>query len=440
MAAGQLDAETAPRQGARLRVLFAPAEAHPTYRPDVSLLFGRFLPAQGVDVDLVAVSPASASDAPWEGGAAHIRRFGGKLSFAWSDLLQQLSLLRLARMGYDALVVRDKPLLGLVGLVAAKLAGIPFVYWMSFPMAETYIVIARNDDGGESFVRRAYAWLRGHASSVALYRVMLPLAEYVFVQSPAMLEYVRARGLRHERVSAVPMGVDTSRMPDASKAGDIASRPGGRAAVYLGTLERLRRRELEAMVDAAREVAESVPDFTLLVIGEAESPDERGWLKAYAEAQGASHCTRFFGWLPHQEGLAIAATATLGLSPIPRDELFDMGSPTKAVEYLALGLPVVCNDQPDQDQVVRESGGGYSVPMTSGAFAGAILSVLRDQARAAEMGRQGRAWVARHRDYRWIAADVARALKGACGGRSFAEDPAAARDSQRVEGEGRRRD
>ena len=38
-----------------LRVLLATAESHPTHRPDVAVLFGRMLPALGVQVDLLAL-------------------------------------------------------------------------------------------------------------------------------------------------------------------------------------------------------------------------------------------------------------------------------------------------------------------------------------------------------------------------------------------------
>jgi glycosyltransferase involved in cell wall biosynthesis len=239
------------------------------------------------------------------------------------------------------------------------------------------------------------------------------MSDHVFVQSPAMLEHLRGKGLRHQRVTPVPMGVDMDAIPAGVEAGSPA--PGASpSAVYLGTLNRLRRRELEAMVDAARQVAEKVPGFVLLIVGESEAQNELGMLERYAEENGAAHCTRFFGWQPHEEGLAIASRASVGLSPIPRSELFDMGSPTKAIEYMALGLPVVCNNQPDQEQVVRESGGGYSVEMSASAFADAILRLLRNPDEARAMGKAGKAWVAEHRGYRRIAADVARTLRTRC--------------------------
>ena len=54
------------------------------------------------------------------------------------------------------------------------------------------------------------------------------------------------------------------------------------------------------------------------------------------------------GWLPQPAALGYAVRAEVGLSPIPRGTLFDVSSPTKLVEYLALGIPGVANDIPDQ--------------------------------------------------------------------------------------------
>jgi glycosyltransferase involved in cell wall biosynthesis len=41
-----------------------------------------------------------------------------------------------------------------------------------------------------------------------------------------------------------------------------------------------------------------------------------------------------------------------------------------------LGVPVVCNDNPDQEKLIRESGAGLCVPYTSEAFAEAVLKIL----------------------------------------------------------------
>jgi glycosyltransferase involved in cell wall biosynthesis len=80
---------------------------------------------------------------------------------------------------------------------------------------------------------------------------------------------------------------------------------------------------------------------------------------------------------------------------------------------MALGLPVLANDQPDQAQVLAESGAGVCAPLNPTAFADALREMLGEPDRLAEWGARGRPYVARHRSYAVIAkavADVYRAL------------------------------
>ena len=405
--------QSGDRDKGRLRFLFATAETHPTHRADVRVLFGKCLPTFGIESDLVAVSPSLPEPPPWGGGRLLTVRFQSKIGLILGDLALQVSLFWRCFRGYDGLIVRDKPFLGLIGLAAARVARIPFVYWMSFPMPEAFLEISRNGDGSVPWLRRIYAGTRGRVGAWSLYRMIVQRADFLFVQSPVMLEELRERGLSHSRVMPVPMGVDVEVLtaptpPRAAQADPGANR---RSAVYLGTLSRLRHRELELMVDAAKIVGQRYPDFVLLVIGESDTEHEKGWLSRYAEAHGAAPWVRFTGWLPYDEGVSLAGTCTMGLSPFPRGRLFESASPTKAIEYLALGLPVVCNDQPDQARVVRESRAGLCVDLTAESFASAILKLLDSPENARALGRAGRSWVGEHRDYRRLAGAVANALR-----------------------------
>jgi glycosyltransferase involved in cell wall biosynthesis len=105
--------------------------------------------------------------------------------------------------------------------------------------------------------------------------------------------------------------------------------------------------------------------------------------------------------------LALLRHADVGLSPIPRGTLFDVSSPTKAAEYLALGLPCVGNDIPDQQLVLEQSGAGLCVPMEAQPFAAACLSVLQQPDLAAKLRANGPPWVAAHRSYQVLAHSVA---------------------------------
>ncbi len=394
-----------------LRILLATAEPHPCARPDVRVLFGQSLPALGVQVDLLALGETPtdcASPPPWPGGVAFLRPVRTRMQRLLGDLLQQLSLFRLCTRGYDALVVRDKPVLGIVGLAAARVAGIRFCYWMSYPLPEQYLWLAGRRDGSVGVVRRVWLWLRGMAARFCLEHLLVPHADWLFVQSDAMAAALRRGPLKHDRVSAVPMGVDAAAMPPAASAlpPPLQDHP---TAVYLGTLDRYRCPEI--MVDSAARVGRVMPDFRLMIIGEADEPSDRGWLRRHAVETGAARWVHFTGRLPFDQALALAQCAQVGLSPVPRSPLTEVGSPTKAVEYLACGLPVICNDQPDQAWVVEQSGGGRVVALNAQAFADAIIATLSDPLAAQAQAQAGRRWVQAHRDYGVLASGVEARLR-----------------------------
>lgn len=395
-----------PDGGRRLRILYATAEEHPTHRVDVRVLFGQALPAAGVAVDLVAVESAAAAPDEWPGGRRASLRAGGRLAAMLGDLALQCTLPWRVRGGYDALVVRDKPVLGAIGWLAARAARVPFCYWMSYPLPEHYLWLAGQPGMGR--LRRAWLRLRGRAGLACLRRLLVPRSDWLFVQTDAMERVQRAHGgLDHDRVTAVPMGVDVGAIPPPAPLPEPLR--GRRVAVYLGTLDRARRPEI--LVDAAMIVARHHPDFTMLIIGEADEPSDRGWLRAYAERIGAGDAVHFTGRVPFATGLGMARNAVVGLSPVPRTDLTEVGSPTKAIEYLACGVPVIANDQPDQALVVGQGGGGLIAGLDAESFARAILELLDDPDRARAYAESGRRWVAAHRTYEILGGLVADTLR-----------------------------
>jgi glycosyltransferase involved in cell wall biosynthesis len=58
------------------------------------------------------------------------------------------------------------------------------------------------------------------------------------------------------------------------------------------------------------------------------------------------------GFLPHAEAMRIAAGATVGLSPLLDVPNYRRSLPTKVIEYLSLGVPVVASDLPGTVEVI----------------------------------------------------------------------------------------
>lgn len=398
-----------------MKILAFVADGFPTYRPDVIALSGRYLPRFGIHTDLVthATDPEVAAADAWPAGTLLLcRRTGSRTRDQVTAFLHDLAVLfRIKRDDYDALQVRDKVFAAVFVLWAAhRLGKLPVFYWMSFPMSESYIDIARQEGVSVGFCRWLFLALKGYLGQTLLYRYVLPRCTHIFVQSERMREDLSARGVPRDRMTPVPMGVDLERaMPQRSEAFEHERLRGKRAIAYLGTFDRTRR--LEFLLEVMQQLADDVPDAMLLMIGDGSLPQERQRLERYAEKLNIQERIVWTGWVSSAEAWQWLARADVAVSLFPRGHLLDSASPTKVVEYMALGVPVVANDQPDQKAVLDQSAAGLCTPMEHGAFAAAIKRILSNPGLAASMRQAGPRYVAAERSYATIAASVAHAYQ-----------------------------
>jgi glycosyltransferase involved in cell wall biosynthesis len=397
-------------QAPAVRLLFATIEPCPTFRPDVAALFGKFLPRFGVSSDLVAErAPGVTGQVQWGGGEALLISSPGSRRWRYVASLvhSALILFRADRAKYQAIQVRDMPLVALLGLLAARLKRLPFYYWMSFPAPEGQLLLARERGLSAGLIRFLFPLLwRGWLHLFLLYRIVLPRADHVFVQSDRMREDLARRGIPRQKLTPVVMGVDLEvSVPEEIAPMDDARLKGKRVLIYLGTMARGRR--IEVLFDMLKILQQQFPDVLLLLVGEAEDELQEKWLRTRAREAGVTDATIWTGWLPTYEAWRYVRVAEIGLAPIPRGPLLDCGSPTKVIEYLALGIPVVANDNPDQERVIREGGGGLCVPLTAHDFAQAVSRLLRDESLRRTMASAGQAHVRASRGYQILAKLVA---------------------------------
>jgi glycosyltransferase involved in cell wall biosynthesis len=399
-----------------MKYLVLTADKYPPFRVDVRVLFVEELSARGHDIDWVMASDrprARAGVEPLGAGRAWVgASVAGESRVAKAIRQLQIflhdwrALALLLRGRYDFVQVKDKFLFGAVLLLAAKLTRTRFVYWLAFPFPEAWLDEARSPVARHPWV----SWVRGRIAHFLLYKVILPRCDLVFVQSEGMRQAIAAQGISAGLMVPVPMGVSGQVLDSRVGAGAPGvARP---AVLYLGSMVRLRH--LELIVAAFRRVAAAVPNATLYFVG-GENRDDVDFLRAEAVKCGVADRIVFTGALPRDEAFAYVRAADVCLSPIYPTPILDVASPTKLVEYMAFGKPVVANEQPEQVDVIAASGAGLVVPWDEERFAHAIVELLRDPARAAEMGRKGREYVERHRTYGVIAADVERAYRSRLG-------------------------
>jgi len=414
-------------------MLFIPREQFPTDRVRINVLFGRELLSRGHEIDLVMQAasdrvPTGPND--WHGRTVWVGRTDcrdgvfHRMHKHWLGFLHDMRLLRLARRAqYDVVLVSDKFITASIAVLVAHARGMKFIFWLTFPLPEADLEGARTGTA-------RYPWLvsiRGWVTAWLLYKWILPRSNHVFVQTDRMKRNVCAHGVDPAKVSAIVTGFGLSEISPIDRESRLESGSSITVA-YLGTLNSSRR--LDVLVDMLALLRSGGMDVKLLLVGHAENPRDLLLLEKRAAERNVTQYVEITGFLPQSEALKRIVEAEICLSPIYRSPIFDVGSPTKLIEYLALGIPVVANDHPEQQLILRETRAGVCVPWGARHFARAVRWLMsRSRSERAEMGARGRAWVERNRTYASIADNVERTCIEVVAG--------ASRDSDRDESRAR---
>jgi glycosyltransferase involved in cell wall biosynthesis len=213
---------------------------------------------------------------------------------------------------------------------------------------------------------------------------------------------LESRGVPRAKMTVVPMGVDLAEFEPAR------ARPNTSTATlgYLGKVGPERR--LGVLIDVLHRLRTGYGvNAELLIVGDGDHPGDLAIVMRRAAELGAQDFVRVTGYLPRAAAIAAIKTADVCISPYYPTPVLLSTSPTKLIEYMALALPVVGNEHPEQSLIIGQSGAGRCVPWGVEPFAAAVADILSlsPEDRAA-LGRRGRAWVESHRTYRKIADDV----------------------------------
>lgn len=398
----------APRATKPIRMLVVSSDTYPPARVDVTVLFGKELAGRGHRIDWILQSEAACPKsyvAQWNGGQVWVgatdlgnslfRRIRKHVLGIGHDL----KLFGIVRRGdYDIVEVKDKFVSGLWAVLATRLKRSRFVYWLSFPYPEEYLIRAQDGTARYPLLYR----IRGNAFRVLLYRILLPAAHHVFVQSEQMRRDIAGEGIALERMTAVPMGIDPQKFAEpASTKGRTAIPDGELCFVYLGTLSKVRR--LDFLIRVLARIKQRIAGVKLYVVGRGDDPGDERLLEEEARRLDVAASVVFVGQLPQAQALEYVRDADVCVSPFYPTPILNSTSPTKLVEYMAMGKAVVANDHPEQRLVIEQSAGGLCVPWDEGAFAEAIATLLRSPETAAAMGARGRKYALEHRAYPRIA-------------------------------------
>ncbi|HEV3467920.1 MAG TPA: glycosyltransferase [Pyrinomonadaceae bacterium] len=221
-------------------------------------------------------------------------------------------------------------------------------------------------------------------------RAAYKLAHAVVANSEAVRRQLIGEGVPAQKVFTVYNGLDPARVspPEGFRRGDALARlglPEGRPLVTLVANLRHAVKDHPTFLRAARRVREAVPDAAFVLAGEGELT---GQVRALAARLGLEGDVFFTGRCA-EVGPLLAVSEVCVLSSSAE------GFSNAILEYMAAARPVVATDVGGAREAVAEGETGHLVAAgDDAAMAARLVELLRDPARAREMGERGRRRVA----------------------------------------------
>ncbi len=213
-------------------------------------------------------------------------------------------------------------------------------------------------------------------------RVLAPLADRVICVCEAELRLAAELG-RAGRTRLVHNGVATPGSTDVGVPEDVPDLSGG--GPLLCAVSQLRPgKGVDTLLDAMPRVLDAMPTTRLLIVGDGV---DRALLEA--RAKRFNHAVRFVGSTTSVTG--VMQMADVFVSPSWAESF-----PYTVLEAMAAGRPVVATDVGGVREAVLHGRTGLLVPpRDSIALADAIVALLSDPPRAAQLGAAARELVAR---------------------------------------------
>ena len=199
---------------------------------------------------------------------------------------------------------------------------------------------------------------------------------------------IRRSGKSARDVTVVRTGPDPERLRRGPA--DPAQRRDRRyLAAYIGVMGP--QDGVDIVVRAADVVVRELgrDDIAFTLIGSGDCFDE---LVALRDELGLAGMVEFTGRAPDELVTRIMSTADVGLSPDPKNPLNDVSTMNKSMEYMAFELPVVAFDL-RETRVSTGDAAVYVKPNDVREYAKAIVALMDDEPKRAELGKLGRARV-----------------------------------------------
>jgi glycosyltransferase involved in cell wall biosynthesis len=274
-------------------------------------------------------------------------------------------------------------LVGMSGWWVARVRRAPFVFEVRDLWPESLVAVGVS--GRKSILYRTLGRI-----AKFLYRH----CDHLVVVTPAFKEYLADNWrIPSERMSVVENGVETDLFsPGEGRQVKREFGLDGRFVLsYIGTLGMAHG--LETVLAAAEQLLASNAPVTFLLVGEGA---ENQKLREIAARRGLSNVI-FFDQKPRAQMPGIIRASDACLVTLKKTEIFTTVIPTKLLEFMSCGRPVILAVDGQARKIVEAAEAGlYVEPENAAAFVDAVSKLAADPDLRQRLGANGRRWTIDH--------------------------------------------
>jgi glycosyltransferase involved in cell wall biosynthesis len=194
--------------------------------------------------------------------------------------------------------------------------------------------------------------------------------------------------IKAQKISIIENGVETDLFHPDKPVTDLRTRldvQGRFVVCYVGTMGMAHG--LDTILESAQILQTIAPHVLILLVGEGADKER---IKTQAAARGLQN-VRFLDRQPREEIPELICASDACLVPLKKTELFKTVIPTKLLEFMACGRPVILGVEGQARKIVENAQAGLAIePQNPAALVQSILWLSSRPELCRILGRNGR--------------------------------------------------
>lgn len=202
-----------------------------------------------------------------------------------------------------------------------------------------------------------------------------------------------------DKIVHLPNGVNTDRFVPIDEPKKIQ-------IVYAGNIGYAQ--DLELVIRAVKEISKKFP-IKFIIAG---AGDIKERLEEVAKEENLSEIVIFPGTIQREEVVKLISESMIGVAPLKDLDTLEYAAPTKVYEYMSCGIPFLGCGRGEIKRIADESGAGIIADNDPDSISAAIINLIENPDKMAEMGVSGREYVIRNYDRGAIASKLKDIIEG----------------------------